>query len=88
MTFTNIYRSGLLHAGILGLGLYTFLDFQGWFLCVMYLILGSLVTKIKMKEKKVALFKAILLLLLLTIIVGIRYSRKTRWCKRSRKCMG
>ena len=49
-------RAGVLHAGILGLGLYTFLDFQGWFLCVTYLILGSLVTKIKMKEKKVRIY--------------------------------
>lgn len=44
---------GLWHATLLGVGLWTFLDFKGWFVCVSYLILGSLVTMIKMKEKEV-----------------------------------
>ena len=44
--------SGLLHATILGTGLMTFLGVEGWLVCVIYLILGSLVTKIKMKEKE------------------------------------
>jgi len=44
--------AGLLHATILGTGLMTFLGVEGWLVCVIYLILGSLVTKIKMKEKE------------------------------------
>ena len=44
--------AGLLHSAILGTGLMTFLGVEGWLVCVIYLILGSLVTKIKMKEKE------------------------------------
>ena len=45
-------QAGLLHATILGTGLMTFLGVEGWLVCVIYLVLGSLVTKIKMKEKE------------------------------------
>mmetsp|Transcript_20560 Transcript_20560/g.34947 ORF Transcript_20560/g.34947 Transcript_20560/m.34947 type:complete len:317 (+) Transcript_20560:54-1004(+) len=44
--------AGLMHATALGIGLYTFLDFRGWLVCVGYLIFGSLVTKVKMVEKE------------------------------------
>ena len=45
-------KAGLLHATILGTGLWTFLGIEGWLVCVTYFIFGSLVTKIKMKEKE------------------------------------
>ena len=48
----SLTKEGLIHSGTLGVGLWTFLGFEGWLLCVSYLILGSLVTKIKMKEKE------------------------------------
>ncbi|KAJ1417230.1 integral membrane protein DUF92-domain-containing protein, partial [Ochromonadaceae sp. CCMP2298] len=44
--------AGLAHATALGVGLYTFLGLQGWLVTVGYLILGSLVTKVKMAEKE------------------------------------
>lgn len=49
----SLTPSGLFHATALGIGLWSFLDFQGWLVCVSYLLLGSLVTAIKMKEKEV-----------------------------------
>lgn len=49
---TPLTKSGLFHATILGTGLWTFLGYEGWLSCVIYFILGSLVTKIKMKEKE------------------------------------
>ena len=45
-------KPGLLHATFLGIGLWTFLGFEGWLTGVVYFILGSLVTKIKMNEKE------------------------------------
>lgn len=45
-------KPGLLHATFLGIGLWTFLGLKGWLAGVAYFILGSLVTKIKMKEKE------------------------------------
>lgn len=45
-------RLGLLHATTLGIGLWTFLGIRGWLVGVVYFVLGSLVTKIKMKEKE------------------------------------
>lgn len=45
-------KAGLLHATILGTGLWTFLGLEGWLVGVIYFILGSVVTKIKMKEKE------------------------------------
>jgi uncharacterized protein (TIGR00297 family) len=44
--------AGLLHATILGTGLWTFLGVEGWLVGVVYLIMGSIVTKIKMKDKE------------------------------------
>lgn len=44
--------AGLIHSAILGTGLWTFLGVQGYLVCVIYLVLGSLVTKIKLKEKE------------------------------------
>lgn len=48
----SLSPEGLIHAAILGLGLWTFLGIQGWTLCVIYLIAGSVVTKIRMEEKQ------------------------------------
>ena len=48
----SLTREGLLHSTLLGLGLYSNLGLPGWSLCVLYLIFGSVVTKIKMAEKK------------------------------------
>lgn len=48
----SLTRSGLLHATILGIGLWSLLGASGWLVCVSYLILGSLVTKVKMQEKE------------------------------------
>ena len=47
----SLSPEGLIHATILGIGLWTFLSIQGWGLCVLYLVLGSLATKVKMQEK-------------------------------------
>jgi len=44
--------SGLLHAWALGVILWSSLGWQGWSLCVLYLLAGSKVTKIRMKEKQ------------------------------------
>ena len=49
----QLTNEGLIHATILGIGLWTFLGWKGWLVCVSYLILGSLATKIKMAEKEV-----------------------------------
>ena len=46
-------QDGLIHAGILGVGLWTFLGYPGWLFCIAYLLLGTLVTKVKMSEKEV-----------------------------------
>ena len=45
--------TGVWHATMLGIGLWSFLDFNGWFVCLSYLLLGSFVTMVKMKEKEV-----------------------------------
>jgi Integral membrane protein DUF92 len=44
--------SGLIHSLFLGTMLWTTLGWRGWSLCVLYLILGQLVTKVKFAEKK------------------------------------
>lgn len=49
---TPLTKLGLLHATILGIGLWTFLGPKGWLAGVIYFVLGSLVTKIKFKEKE------------------------------------
>lgn len=43
---------GLLHAWFLGVTLWSTLGVAGWALCVLYLIGGSLVTKVKQAEKE------------------------------------
>lgn len=48
----NLTQKGLVHAAALGTGLMTFLGWKGYTLCVFYFILGSAVTKIKMKQKQ------------------------------------
>ena len=45
-------QSGLLHAWILGLALWSTLGWRGWLVCVLYLVFGSLVTKVKQREKE------------------------------------
>jgi hypothetical protein len=49
----SLTRAGLAHAYALGLGLWTFLGFEGWSIGAAYFVLGSIFTKIKMKEKEV-----------------------------------
>jgi hypothetical protein len=46
-------RDGLISAAALGVGLWSLLGWQGWALCVCYLVLGTLVTKVRMREKEV-----------------------------------
>ena len=43
---------GLVHSLALGTMLWSTLGWKGWTLCVLYLFLGSLVTKVKMSEKQ------------------------------------
>jgi hypothetical protein len=49
----SLTPTGLLHATALGIGIWSFLGFPGWIVGVSYLVLGSVATKIKMKEKEV-----------------------------------
>lgn len=48
----SLTNAGLLHAFLLGVGLWSTLGFGGWSYGVVYFILGTLVTKVKMQEKK------------------------------------
>ena len=48
----SLTNEGLIHSAILGTGLMTFLGFKSYLLCIIYFILGSGVTKIKMEQKK------------------------------------
>ena len=48
----SLTREGLWHSTFLGVGLWTFLGWKGWATCVSYLVLGSAVTKLRMKEKE------------------------------------
>ena len=50
----SLTKEGLVHGAILGTGLWTFLGWRGWLICIAYLVLGSLVTKIKIAEKEVS----------------------------------
>ena len=43
---------GLFHSLALGTGLWATLGWRGWTTCVLYLLLGSTVTKVKFKEKE------------------------------------
>lgn len=45
---------GLVHATMLGTGIWTTLGYKAWILTGIYFILGSLATKIKFSEKQVA----------------------------------
>ena len=54
---TGKYKSaltlqGLIHAYALGVILWGTLGFAGWSTCVVYLVFGSIVTKIRKKEKE------------------------------------
>ncbi len=51
---------GLAHSTALGIGLWTFLGFKGWLVCVIYLALGNFVTKVKMLEKEVCILNCVL----------------------------
>jgi hypothetical protein len=44
--------TGFFHALVLGTGLMSTLGWRGWILCVSYLFLGSMVTKIRFAEKE------------------------------------
>jgi len=48
----SLTKAGLLHATALGVGLWTFLGAEGWLIGVLYFVLGSLATKVKMAEKE------------------------------------
>ena len=50
---TSLSEKGLVHSTFLGVGLMTFLKMSGYIFGVSYFILGSLVTKIKFKQKKI-----------------------------------
>jgi hypothetical protein len=50
----SLTTPGLLHSMALGIGLWTFLGISGWTVGVTFLVLGSLVTKIKFGEKEVS----------------------------------
>lgn len=52
-TNRSLTSQGLLHAYALGVGLWSLIGFEAWVIGVAYFILGSVVTKIKMKEKEV-----------------------------------
>ena len=51
---TMLTPAGFLHSFALGCGLWTTLGWRGWTICVMYLLLGQAVTKLKFKEKNEA----------------------------------
>lgn len=48
----SLTNEGLVHSTALGIGLLTFLGLKGYFVCLTYFILGSIVTKIKMNKKE------------------------------------
>lgn len=48
----SLTSEGLANAAALGIGLWTFLDWQGYFICVSFFIFGSLVTKVGFEEKE------------------------------------
>jgi len=49
---TMLTPEGFAHAMALGTGLWAALGWRGWSLCVVYLFLGQLVTKVKFQEKE------------------------------------
>lgn len=48
----SLSQSGLVHAAALGTGLMTFMGWKGYSLCLLFFVLGSSVTKLKIKQKK------------------------------------
>lgn len=50
--FSMLTPSGLLHSCFLGISLFHTLGWKGWTLCVMYLALGQIVTKVRFQEKE------------------------------------
>tara|TARA_Y200000002_G_scaffold219453_1_gene181105 strand:+ start:1138 stop:1980 length:843 start_codon:yes stop_codon:yes gene_type:complete len=48
----SLNNSGLVHAAALGTGLMTFLGWKGYSLCLLFFVLGSSVTKLKINQKK------------------------------------
>jgi uncharacterized protein (TIGR00297 family) len=48
----SLTKMGLLHATSLGIGLWSFLGPEGWLIGVLYFVMGSLATKVKMAEKE------------------------------------
>ncbi len=48
----SLTNNGLFHSCLLGVGLWSTMGFPGWAYGVVYFILGSLVTRVKMDEKK------------------------------------
>lgn len=52
----SLTKIGLLHATCLGVGLWSFLGPEGWLIGVLYFVMGSLATKIKMAEKEVTIY--------------------------------
>jgi uncharacterized protein (TIGR00297 family) len=52
--YRSLTPSGLLHATFLGIALWSLLGVSGWSYCFAYLVLGSVVTKIRMAEKEVS----------------------------------
>ena len=51
----SLTQAGLAHSTALGFGLWSFLGPQGWAVCASYLLLGSVVTKVKLIEKEVGI---------------------------------
>jgi Integral membrane protein DUF92 len=47
----SLTPAGFVHAMALGTGLWATLGWRGWTLCVLYLVLGNVVTKVKFAEK-------------------------------------
>jgi uncharacterized protein (TIGR00297 family) len=50
----SLTPEGFAHAMALGTLLWATLGYRGWLVCVAYLILGTIVTKIRFKEKESA----------------------------------
>lgn len=50
--FKMLTKEGYFHALFLAVGLWSSLGWRGWTTCVLYLFLGSFVTKVKMQEKE------------------------------------
>jgi uncharacterized membrane protein len=58
----SLTPSGLAHALVLGVVLWGTLGWRGWLICVLYLVFGSIVTKVKMQEKEVSKVDVLIIL--------------------------